>query len=237
MGSSGQGGTGGDPGPSRVQGDRRRAGPLVVLRGWLGLVSALAALVVIVLGVRYAGEGAPGRVDARVQDGLYGVEPPWRHLARTLDALGEPAGAGSLGFAAVSCCLLFRRPRDAVFAAVGMGLPVVAATLLKHVVGRTIHGAENLSYPSGHTAFLTAVALVVALLARGPRALPVLAAAVAAGAAMGWAQVALGAHYPTDALAGWCTALALVPPAGWLVDRAAGRPAGRSADDVRPERS
>ncbi|MBD0692784.1 hypothetical protein BG452_11425 [Streptomyces sp. CBMA123] len=206
---------------------------MVVLRGWLGLASALAALVVVVLGVRYAGDGGPSGVDAPIQDALYGVEPPWRYAARALDSLGEPVGAGSLVMATVACCLLFRRPREAVFAAVGVGLPVVVATLLKHVVGRTIHGAENLSYPSGHTAFLTALALVVALLVSGPRAVPVLVVAVVAGAAMGWAQVALGAHYPTDTLAGGCTALALVPVTGWLVDRAADQLAGRSADDVR----
>jgi membrane-associated phospholipid phosphatase len=49
----------------------------------------------------------------------------------------------------------------------------------------------------------------------------VLAAALAAGAAMGWAQVALGAHYPTDVLGGWCTALAVIPATAWLVDRMA----------------
>ncbi|EGX56013.1 hypothetical protein SZN_30037, partial [Streptomyces zinciresistens K42] len=50
----------------------------------------------------------------------------------------------------------------------------------------------------------------------------VLGAALAAGGAMGWAQVALGAHYPTDVLGGWCTALAVTPAGARLVDRAAG---------------
>ncbi|MFF2073152.1 phosphatase PAP2 family protein [Kitasatospora sp. NPDC058162] len=213
------------PGPTR-----RGEPALVVLRGWLGLTSGLAALLVLVLGLRLAGEGQPGRVDGRIQDAVYGVEPPWRYAARGLDSLGEPLGATLLVGAVVAACLLLRRPRAAVFAVVGVALPVVAATLLKHVVGRTIHG-DNLSYPSGHTAFLTAVALVLALLAAGgrPRPLPVLAVAAAAGAAMAWAQVALGAHYATDTLAGGCTALALTPATGWLVDRTADRLAGRSA--------
>ncbi|MER7848391.1 phosphatase PAP2 family protein [Kitasatospora sp. NPDC096077] len=192
------------------------------LRGWLGVVAALAALVVLGLAVRYAGASEPGRLDDRIGTALYGVGSPWHEVARTLDALGEPAGSGALMTGIVVACLAARRVRAAVFAVAGVGLAVGAATLLKHLVGRTIHG-DNLSYPSGHTAFATALALVVALLAtrgRGREGLgPVLGAALLAGAAMGWAQIALGAHYPTDVLGGWCTALAVVPATGRLVDR------------------
>ncbi|MBO1415304.1 phosphatase PAP2 family protein, partial [Streptomyces sp. FH025] len=120
-------------------------------------------------------------------------------------------------------CLLRRGLRAAVFVVVGVGVAVGAATVLKHVVGRTIHGGGNLSYPSGHTAFFTALALAVAMVvARGRGRWGVglgLGVALAAGAAMGWAQVTLGAHYPTDVLGGWCTALAVVPATAWLVDR------------------
>ncbi|MFJ4580346.1 phosphatase PAP2 family protein [Streptomyces echinatus] len=202
-------------------------------RAWLGPIAALAALVVVVLGVLYADDGEPGRVDAAVVAVVDGVGPPWRNVALTLDFLGEPGGAAMLVVATVAGCLLLRCPRAAVLAVAGVGLTVGTATLLKHLVGRTIHGDDNLSYPSGHTAFLTALALVVALPATGRLGLGrtagtalVLAAALVAGAAMGWAQVALGAHYPTDALGGWCTALAVVPATAWLVDRTADRPDG-----------
>jgi undecaprenyl-diphosphatase len=114
-----------------------------------------------------------------------------------------------------------------VLVVAGPGLTVATTMLLKHLTGRTIHGA-NLSYPSGHTAFATALALEVALLATGRLGLGrsagvslVLAAALVAGAVMGWAEVALGAHYPTDAVGGWCTALAVAPATAWLVDRIA----------------
>ncbi|SOE31528.1 phosphatase PAP2 family protein [Streptomyces sp. OK228] len=211
-------------------------------RGWLGPIAALAALVVVVLGVLYADDSKPGRVDARISAALDGVGPPWRHVALALDFLGEPVGAATLVVALVTGCLLLRRPRAAVLLVAGVGMTVGTATLLKSLVGRTIHDG-NLSYPSGHTAFLTALALVVALpatgrlgLGRTAGTLLVLAAALVAGAAMGWAQVALGAHYPTDVLGGWCTALAVIPATAWLVDRMADRPVDRMADAGQRER-
>lgn len=199
------------------------------LRAWLGFVAALASLVVVALGVLYAGHSEPGRVDRWIiQPTADSVRPPWRSVALATDFWGEPAGAAMLVVAAVTGCLLLRRPRAAVLVVAGVGMTVGTATLVKSLVGRTIHGDGNLSYPSGHTAFLTALALIVALLATGrlgigkaAGTLLVLAAALIVGAAMGWAQVALGAHYPTDVLGGWCTALAVVPATAWLVDRIA----------------
>ncbi|MFC9678535.1 phosphatase PAP2 family protein [Streptomyces sp. NPDC056948] len=199
------------------------------LRVWLGLIAALAGLVVVVLGGLYAGHSEPGRVDRWIiQPTADSVRPPLRHVALATDFLGEPVGAAALVVAIVTGCLLLRLFRAAVLVVAGAGLTVGTTTLLKSLVGRTIHGDGNLSYPSGHTAFLTAVALVVALLATGRLGLGrtagtvlVLAAALVAGGAMGWAQVALGAHYPTDTLGGWCTALAVVPATAWLVDRTA----------------
>ncbi|MFD5635127.1 phosphatase PAP2 family protein [Streptomyces sp. NPDC127077] len=205
------------------------------LRLRLGLTAVLAASAVLALGAFYAGDSEPGPVDARLGTAAYDVGPPWRNVALALDFLGEPAGATALVVTLMAGCLLLRRPRAAALVAAGATAAVVTATLLKSLVGRTIHGDGNLSYPSGHTAFATALALAVALAATGRLGLGrtaasalVLGAALTAGAAMGWAQVALGAHYPTDALGGWCTALAVVPAAAWLVDRTADRMTGRA---------
>ena len=204
------------------------------LRAWLGLIAAIAALTVAALGVLYAGHDESSTVDRWfVQPTADSVRPPWRSVALATDFLGEPAGAAALVVVAVAGCLLLRWPRAAVLVVAGAGVTVVTATLIKSLVGRTIHGADNLSYPSGHTAFATALALAVALLVtsllglgRAAGLLLVLAAALVAGAVMGWAQVALSAHYPTDVFGGWCTALAVVPATAWLVDRAADRLTG-----------
>ncbi|MFF0476969.1 phosphatase PAP2 family protein [Streptomyces sp. NPDC004284] len=209
------------------------------LRSWLGPVAVLAATAATVLGIRYAGHSRPGAVDARIWAAAQGVGQPWRFVADATDFLGEPAGSVLLVAATVTGCLLLRRPRAAVLVVVGTGVSVGATKLLKPLVGRTIHGG-HFSYPSGHTAFLTAFALVTALLVTGRLGLGrtagtalVLAVASAAGALMGWAQVALDAHYPTDVLGGLCTALAVVPAVAWLVDRTADRFADRSADTGR----
>ncbi|MEV6756982.1 phosphatase PAP2 family protein [Streptomyces sp. NPDC051214] len=218
--------------------------PVPALRVWLGLTALLAAATVVALGVLYAGHSEPGRVDRWfVEPTADSVRPPWRYLALAVDFLAEPIGAAMVMIAAVTGCLLLRLPRGAVLVVGGVGMTVVTTTVIKPLVGRSIHGADNLSYPSGHTAFITALALVVALLATGrlglgrtAGALLMLAATVVAGAAMGWAQVALSAHYATDVLGGWCTALAVIPPTAWLIDRSADSLADRSADAERRER-
>ncbi|MER5203557.1 phosphatase PAP2 family protein [Streptomyces sp. NPDC002825] len=200
----------------------------------LGPIAALAALGLLALGVRYSGHTHPATVDVWIQPLLVDVRPPWAYAAEALDFLGEPDGAVLSIVTVVTACLLLRQPRAAVLAVVGAALSVGATKLLKSLVGRTING-DNLSFPSGHTAFLTALALVVALLAGGRLGLGrtagtmlVLATTLVAGAAMGWAQVVTRAHYPTDTVGGLCTALVVVPVTAWLIDRTAdgflGRP-------------
>ncbi|ROS40540.1 phosphatase PAP2 family protein [Amycolatopsis thermoflava] len=196
-----------------------------------------AAVIVAVLAVRVAGAGSASALDRWILDASGGAIPypsAQRVTAKGLDFAGEPAGAGLLVAALVVLCLVLGHRRTALLAVLGPGLSVAVTTLLKPVVGRTING-PHLSFPSGHTAIVTAMVLVFAfvladrLRLRPPAATAVvLYAAVTAGAAEAWAQFGMVVHYPTDTLGGFCVALVVVPMTAWLLDRVrrrAGTPA------------
>jgi membrane-associated phospholipid phosphatase len=75
-------------------------------------------------------------------------------------------------------------------------------------------GASGLSYPSGHAAGIAAMATVFVvvfwpLLSRSGRQLVVvLAIGIVAG--VGYTRVALGVHFTSDVIAGWCVGVAWV---------------------------
>jgi membrane-associated phospholipid phosphatase len=208
-----------------------------VMPPWLrlpsGIIAGLAAVVVMVLALIHLDDANPGSFDGPLQEALWNVQPPLRYVAEVFDFCGEPVGITLVVTALAVACLLLRRLRLAVLAVAAVALVGAISSVLKHVVGRTIHG-EFLSFPSGHTASLTTVALVLALLIaelrRAGRLETVLLTgigAVVAGFAAGWSQVALGAHYPTDTLGGFCTALVIVPVTAGLVDQGFNRWAAR----------
>ncbi|MEU0790951.1 phosphatase PAP2 family protein [Amycolatopsis sp. NPDC005961] len=199
------------------------------LRAPLAMTAALATAVLVALGILHFHESGLKGIDAALLPSIDGVQPPWRYVALVFDFGGEPIGSTILVALLALVCFLVHRIRTAVLTVLGVVATVAVTTLLKPIVGRTIHG-EFLSYPSGHTALATALAVVIALVladrlgwGRAPAVVLVLGLAVVAGVAMGWAEVALGAHYPTDAVGGFCAALAAVPATAWLVDRVAER--------------
>lgn len=207
---------------------RRAAVPPAVRRP-IGVVAVLGALLVAIPAPFYAGDTGPGRIDRWVQSALDGTHPAARRVALGVDWVGEPVGRTLVVATLATACLVLGRRRLAIAALAGTLLTSVATTVLKPVVERRIHG-EFLSYPSGHTAFAVTVATVVALLVIDVRGLGpvggawVLAGLVAfAGLTMGWAEVALGAHYPTDTFGGFGVAVAVVPVVALAVDRLTSR--------------
>lgn len=104
----------------------------------------------------------------------------------------------------------------------GVALAAAAVYLLKHglAVPRPyalnqgtmwLEASARPSFPSSHATAGMALAVGVCL-ARWPWAAPGrwralgLALLLTAGALVGWSRVALGQHFPSDVLAGWCLA-------------------------------
>lgn len=154
-----------------------------------------------------------------VHDSTFPVATGSGSVALAVDFFGEPIGAVVVLGVLVAATLPARSWRWSAVAVLGPGLTVVATTVAKPLVGRMING-PHLSYPSGHTAYATAVGLVAALLlARRVGAFVPLTIVVPAvfGAAMAWAQVSLGAHYVTDTVGGYATALAVTATTALLL--------------------
>ncbi len=199
-------------------------------RAPLSILGAFGFLVALVLGLRYAGTSDTTGPDAVLLPVLDRVEGPLWYVATAIDFLGEPVGAVLVCLAIGGFCWGKGRPRTAILLVASSGITVALTTGLKPLTGRLIHG-EFLSFPSGHTAFAVVVAVVAGSLVidlrglgRGAGTWLLVCSVLVAGAAMGWAEVALGAHYPTDTFGGLGVALAVVPAAGWAVDRLTRRP-------------
>jgi membrane-associated phospholipid phosphatase len=137
------------------------------------------------------------------------LDPVWRVVDRSTGYLGMSVLAALLVLALV----VARRHREAVLTASSFVGALIGTTLLKHLVGRPRPEAlpswaevSELSYPSGHATATAAVGLCLVLMTRGSRC--VLAAVVVLVGVAGWAQLALGLHFPSDVLAGWLWAAA-----------------------------
>lgn len=191
----------------------------------LWILAGMGLLTTLLLGLRYAGTSDTTGLDAVLVPVIDRVEGPLWYVATAIDFAGEPVGAIVVILVLGGLCLGKGRPRTAILLVASSGVTVALTTGLKPLTGRLIHG-EFLSFPSGHTAFAVTVAAVLALLVtdlfrlgRASGAVVLVGSVLVAGLAMGWAEVALGAHYPTDTFGGFGVAVAVVPVAAWAVDR------------------
>lgn len=211
------------------------------LRIPLAVSSAVALVVLVVLAVRFAGHSEPSAFDAwTVRVTAWSASDPYdpRTPVWLVATAGDPPVAAVLVLILVVLCWWLGNKRLAVLAVAGTIVTGGVSTVLKPIIGRTINGGY-LSYPSGHTAFLTGVGLVTGLLladrlrtSRAGAVVLVLGCATVVGAVEGWAQAASVIHYATDTIGGFCTALVLFPSTAWLIDRFAPvaiRTAGRRA--------
>lgn len=201
-------------------------------RAPLAAIAVVAGAVAVLLGLLLAGDSVGTALDRSTYDALRDSVPEPSlsfDISWAIGTAGDPAWAAGLVVILAAICFALHRPRLAVLAIAGPAATGVITTVVKPVVDRTING-DHLSYPSGHTALLTSLGIIVGLLlvdrfrlglATG---LPlVLGLAVLCGAAMSWSQTASRVHYLTDTLGGFCTSIALVVTAAWAIDRIADR--------------
>jgi undecaprenyl-diphosphatase len=156
--------------------------------------------------------------------------------ARPFSWLGGWIGLTALGVAAAVLLLRVRAWLDlAFFLAAFAGSQLVVA-LLKTAfdrprpdLGSSVELPGSAAFPSGHAtagaASLGALAVLVSERLPSPRARARLwSAVVVVGLAVGFSRVALGVHFLTDVVAGWCLGLAWL--AGCLLVRERLRGAG-----------
>lgn len=198
--------------------------PSLRVPAWIAVV--LAAAVVLVLGVRYAGDSTAGRVDERLRDAVDRIPAGRGGLADLVWSVGDPISVAVIASAMAALLLVTGRRRLALVALGGPLLTGLATTLLKPVFDRTFDGNGGLAFPSGHTAAISALAVigllgVVSLLGLTPRwcatVLGVGLLLVGSGTAL--ALTALDLHYPTDTAGGIGTAVAVVLGLCLVVDR------------------
>lgn len=226
-------------GTYRVQDPGALVSPVLRPFCWLVILPSLAG--VAVLAGRVADTRGPLRVDARLDDRIaYRLLPVRPVLARLVE-LGSPTGVAVLSVLLATGCLVVRRVRAAILAAVGPSLAgALTEYVLKPLIGRR-HGG-GLAFPSGHTTGAVAVAVTIALfllpggvLAGLPRSLRLLLAAFAAVlvSVVPLGLIALHYHYATDVLAGAALSVALILTFALLLDDLARRRANAKPEPSR----
>jgi undecaprenyl-diphosphatase len=201
----------------------------------IAALAVVSVLAVVGLAVAHYRASGPDPFDRWAMTAVQRVWPRAGGPLHTIvDGLAAPIPAAMIVAALVVVCLLAQWWRLAVLAAIGPLSAAASATVLKALVGRTIHG-DNLAFPSGHTAFATAVGLLLGLLLIGLFGLgrtvgcaALMGPTLIVGAVMALDQVALDAHYATDTVGGFFTAAAVVSVTALLTDALADMSAGRS---------
>lgn len=216
-------------------------------RRWVATIPPLAwaavmLLLAVALGVAARTIGAVERFDAEVVRELQG-EVGARGLQEQVFAVTDLAGSPMLlaGIAVVATLLLVGRWRAALVVTLAVALTKVAVAVVKEIIQRPrpetafeAHG--TFSFPSGHAASAAALYMTLAVLLSRDHRAGVRAIALSLGAlvtvAVGASRVFLGAHFPTDVLAGWLVGGLLALCAWALVVRFAGHPP-RPAESAR----
>jgi len=203
---------------------------LIIKRARALVVAFVALLVTVALGLRYAGDSQAAWLDRAALSLSREWFPVPRGLALAVISVYDPVPLTIVIVLLAGVCVAVGRRRVALLMVAGPVLTGVVTTIAKPVIDRTKNG--DLSYPSGHMGSAVAVAVVVALLLislfgarRWVTALAV-AVPILSGAVIGLAMTVTNYHYWTDAVGGFCVAVAVVLSVAVLIDSWPSRESG-----------
>jgi membrane-associated phospholipid phosphatase len=181
-------------------------------------------VLVAVLGMVFAHQTTADRLDHAIDSPIVTWLAGHQDLAGGFAAPGSLLPAVALSAAVVLACLLTGRINGAVLAAAAVPAAVgLNDGLLKHLVDRTYLGV--LSYPSGHTATMFALAATVTVLLippspakAGPLRLLIPVAACVLGSVVAVGVIGLRWHYFTDTVAGAAVGIGTVCALALVLD-------------------
>ncbi len=188
------------------------------------IVAVCCLVLVLAMGIPAAHHDHGYAIDRSVDSWIAGLHVP----AQVLSALSWPGGGiemVALTAALALACLMARRVSGAALAVLGV---LVAAALtedvLKPLVHRTIAG--DLTYPSGHTTGMFALATAIAVVVLGSRRgwprpalrVAVVLAAVIVACAVGFAVIGLHYHYFSDTVGGAAVGTGAVLGVAFVLD-------------------
>ena len=214
------------PGQPQQAGQRQNPAPLLPAdaRRPAALLTMGCLVLVVVLGIMSAHQSHGDAVDRAVDSWVTGLRIPLRAMS-LVSRIGGGTVATLLTSALAVACLVVRRVNGAVLAVGGVALAsAMTEFVLKPLVDRTLDG--DLSYPSGHTTGLFALAAAIAVLMVAPRSgrprpgvrVAAVAAAVIIGSAVGLAMVGQNYHYFTDTVGGAAVGTGVVIGLAFLLD-------------------
>jgi undecaprenyl-diphosphatase len=179
------------------------------------LVVAPAAVFTAVAGVVVA-QGTPAWDMTVLRQLARHQQPTARAITAAATLTGSVPVVLVLLLTALVVLLIARLYRQAAFVAAATLLSMAASGIMKLVFARArpeviAQKPGGWSFPSGHTMSATgfAVALVIVLWPTRWRR-PALAVATVYAVGIGLTRLYLGVHYPSDVVAGWALALAVV---------------------------
>ena len=215
---------------------------LVTRRTWAGALIVVGVVVTAGLGVHYANQHDPGRIDVSMDSRLQRLLGDHRRTLGHIITLADPRNV-AIACVAIGALFFWRgRRRLALLSLLGPLVTVALTDLvLKPLINRRFLG--KLSFPSGHTAASVAIAtvVVVGLLGASGPAWPAVArwlvvvAVAAIALVVAVSLVAAGYHYATDTIGGAALAIAVVMASALAIDGAADRIDSRRALRVRSD--